>query len=215
MSSTEVREQKRGDSLLSIHSSSLFAGRFVDERRNSTLLLRKYNFVQSSGKKAKTCPYNVNKDCITEDINCLKADAQVDHFPDSKRRFHSARAVLLTYHSSSKVKSSQETLLKLRGSEYVAGSCDLDLKTKIREQSAKRRIDRIMKAEKEKEEQERLAAIEYQRKEEEKKKLRTLRSTTFAVMAMNVSAAGYNFKSFTDKKKWLAEKRMWTRQIVS
>ena len=52
-------------------------------------------------------------------------------------------------------------------------------------------------------------------KEEEKKKVRTLRSTTFAVMAMNVSAAGYNFKSFTDKKKWLAEKRMWTRQIVS
>lgn len=215
MSSTEVREQKRGDSLLKMHSSSLFAGRFVDERRNSTLLLRKYNFVQSSGKKAKTCPYNVNKDCIKEDMNCLRADAQVDRFPESKRRFHSARAVLLQYHSSSKVKSSQETLLKLRGSEYVAGSCDLDLKTKIREQSAKRRIDRIMKAEKEKEEQERLAAIEDQRKEEEKKKVRTLRSTTFAVMAMNVSAAGYNFKSFTDKKKWLAEKRMWTRQIVS
>ena len=215
MSSTEVREQKRGDSLLKIHSSSLFAGRFVDERRNSTLLLRKYYFVQSSGKKAKTCPCNLNKDCIKEDMNCLKADAQVNHFPDSEGRFHSARAVLLKYHSSSKVKSSQETLLKLRGSEYVAGSCDLDLKTKIREQSAKRRINRIMKAEKEKEEQERLAAIEDQRKEEEKKKVRTLRSTTFAVMAMNVSAAGYNFKSFTDKKKWLAEKRMWTRQIVS
>ena len=215
MSSTEVREQKRSDSLLKIHSFSSFAGRFVNERRNSTL--RKYNFVQSSGKKAKTCP-NLNKDCIKEDMNCPKADAQVDQFPDStdsKKRIQSARAVLLESHSSSKVKSSQESLLKLRGSEYVAGSCDLDLKTKIREQSAKRRINRIMKAEKEKEEQDRLAAIEDQRKGEEKKKVRTLRSTTFAVMAMNVSAAGYNFKSFTDKKKWLAEKRMWTRQIVS
>lgn len=212
MSSTEVGEQREGHSLLKRHSSSLFTRRFEDEKRNSSL--RGYNFVQSSGKKAETCP-SLNKDYIKEDMNCPKADAQVDNLTDSidsKRRIQPARAVLLKSHSSSKVKSSQETLLKLRGSEYVAGSCDLDLKTKIREQSAKRRINRIMK-----EEQERLAAIEDQRKRkgEEKKKVRTLRSTTFAVMAMNVSAAGYNFKSFTDKKKWLAEKRMWTRQIVS
>ena len=181
-------------------------------------------FLQSFGKTTIRYP-NLQEDDIKEDLADINvpmrssiedAEAHPTDSDDFKRRAQSAGPVLMRSPSSTKSTVACENLLQLRGSEYTGEPPDLDLTTKIRKQSAKRRIKRIMEAEKEKEEHERLAMEEKQkRKANEEKKTRTLRSATFAVMAVNVSAAGFSFKSFTEKKKWLAEKRKWTRQIVS
>ena len=114
---------------------------------------------------------------------------------------------------SSNTTAVYENLLALRGSQYTGVCSKVDVTARIREQSAKRRIRRIIEAEKEKTEKAQMAQ-EQREKDLEKKKRFTLRGTTFAVMAMTVSAAGFNFNSFTEKKRWLAEKRSWTRQIV-
>ena len=72
-----------------------------------------------------------------------------------------------------------------------------------------------MEAEKEKAEREKAEEELRLKEQEKKKKKKTFRGAALALMVTNVSAAGFNFKSFSEKKKWLAEKRLWTRQIVS
>lgn len=225
---SEARLQTRGNTLLVERQNfSCEAAKFMDScNKNRNSNLGRYDFLHSF-EKTNIRHTNVKADDIKpEDKICLNTATMdsaveapwqyVDSF-DSERRIQSTGSVLVRPSSTSKTTSSQENLLRLRGSKYTAGLCDIDLTVKIRKQSARRRINRILKAEKEKEEQERLAmeeAEQKRREEERRKRAPTLRSATFAVMAMNVSAAGYNFKSFTEKKKWLAEKRMWTRQIA-
>ena len=223
-------ERPRRDSALLVkrRSSSLDAARFTawyNSRRNSNL--RRDQFLQSFGKATIRYP-NLNDEDIMESVSYLnvpvvnsivEAETNLDDSYDFRRRTQSAGPVLVRPSSRTKIATAHENLLELRGSEYTGDEpADLDLTAKIRKQSARRRIKRIMEAEKEKEEQERIAMEEeaQKRKEKEKKKKKhTLRSATFAVMAMNVSASGFSFKSFTEKKKWLTEKRLWTKQIVS
>ena len=206
-------------------SCSLDAARFTawyNNRRNSNLW--RDQFLQSFGKTTIRYP-NLDEEDIKENTTYLnvpmmdsiaQAETPIDYSLEFKRRTQSAGPVLLRPSSRTKNAVAHEHLLELRGSEYTGDPPELDLKAKIRKQSAKRRIKRIMEAEKEKAEQERLAMEEEQKlKEKENKKRPRLRSATFAVMAMNVSAAGFSFKSFTEKKKWLAEKRLWTKQMVS
>lgn len=220
--SKEGQPPRRDSSLLAKRrSSSLDAARMVawyNNRSNSSMW--RDQFLQSFGKTTIRYP-NLQEDDIKEDLAHLnvpmrssieEAEAHPTDSDDFKRRAQSAGPVLMRSPSNARSTMACENLLQLRGSEYTGEPPDLDLTTKIRKQSAKRRIKRIMEAEKEKEERERLAMEE---NSEAEKKTRTLRSATFAVMAVNVSAAGFSFKSFTEKKKWLAEKREWTRQMVS
>lgn len=214
----------RGRSLLvRRRSSSLDAARFTawyNTRRNSNL--RRDQFLQSFGKTTIRYP-NLNEGDIMESMAYLNVPTMestaepetpltVDSY-DLKRRTKSAGPVLVRPSSSMEnAGATHENLLEIRGSEYYGNPrADLDLTAKIRQQSAKRRIRRMMEAEQEKAEQERLTVEE--KKANEKKKRRTLRGATLAVMAMNVSASG--FKSFAEKKKWLSEKRLRIKQIVS
>lgn len=226
---SKVERARRSSPLLAKRrSSSLDAARFTtwyNSRRNSNL--RRDQFLQSFGKATIRYP-NLNEEDIMESISYLnvpvmssivEAETNLDDSYDFRRRTQSTGPVLVRPNSRTKIATAHENLLELRGSEYTGDEpVDLDLRAKIRKQSARRRIKRIMEAEKEKEEQERIAMeqeAQKRREKEKKKKKLTLRSATFAVMAMNVSAAGFSFKSFTEKKKWLTEKRLWTKQIVS
>ena len=209
-------------------STSLDAARFTawyNSRRNSNL--RRDQFLQSFGKASIRYP-NLNDEDIMEtkahvatriDVSAFEAETLDGDVLDCRKRSQSAGPIL--HRPSSSMKSelnAHKNVLEIRGTEYTGDLPDLaDLTAKIRQQSAKRRIKRIMEADKEKAEQERLSREEEERRKAEalKTRRRTLKSATFAVMAMNVSAAGFNFKSFTEKKKWLAEKRSWTKQIVS
>ena len=203
-------------------STSLDAAKFTawyNQRRNSNL--RRDQFLASFGKTTIRYPNLNDEDIMPENIVPAtmdsSAEAETLDARDFRRRTQSAGPVLLRSSSSMKNGTVHENLLEIRGTEYTGDPPDLNLTAKIRRQSAKRRIKRIMETEKEKAEQERLALEDEERikAEEQKKKRRTLKSATFAVMALNVTAAGYSFKNFTEKKKWLAEKRLWTRQIVS
>ena len=209
-------------------STSLDAARFTawyNSRRNSNL--RRDQFLQSFGKASIRYP-NLNDEDIMEttahvatriDVSAFEAETLDGDVLDCRKRSKSAGPIL--HRPSSSMKSelnAHKNVLEIRGTEYTGDLPDLaDLTAKIRQQSAKRRIKRIMEADKEKAEQERLSREEEERRKAEalKTRRRTLKSASFAVMAMNVSAAGFNFKSFTEKKKWLAEKRSWTKQIVS
>lgn len=210
-------------------STSLDAARFTtwyNNRRNSSL--RRDQFLQSFGKASIRYP-NLNDEDIMEttahvatriDVSAFEAETLDGDVLDYRKRCQSAGPILHRP-SGSSMKcdlNAHKNVLEIRGTEYTGAPPDLAyLTAKIRQQSAKRRIKRIMEADREKAEQERLSREEEERQKTEalKKRRRTLKSTTFAVMAMNVSAAGFNFKSFTEKKKWLAEKRSWTKQIVS
>ncbi|KAJ7374066.1 hypothetical protein OS493_009397 [Desmophyllum pertusum] len=86
----------------------------------------------------------------------------------SLRRTASAGPVLVRPTSSMKGSTAPENLLELRGSEYTGEPLDCDLTAAIRKQSAKRRIKRIMEAEKERAEQERIE--EEQRLKEERRR---------------------------------------------
>lgn len=217
------KQARRGSSLLVRRRSSSFdAAKFMAyfvNRRNSNL--RRDHFLRSFGKTTLRYP-NLNEEDIMEDL-AVESTPLASPAGDTEmflndssafiRRTASAGPVLVRPTSSTK---GQENLLELRGSEYTGDQPDCDLTTSIRKQSAKRRIKRIMEAEKERAEMERVEKEERLKEEQEKlKKRRNLRSAALAVMATNVSAAGFNFKSFSEKKKWLAEKRLWTRQIVS
>lgn len=221
--SKETRPARRGSALLvKRRSTSLDAANFMAyyvNRRNSNL--RRDHFLRSFGKTTIRYP-NLEDEDIMEDLDAENAPLGYSEdevfYNDSSasfRRTASAGPVLVRPTSSMKGSTAHENLLELRGSEYTGEPLDSDLTAAIRKQSAKRRIKRIMEAEKERAEQERIEEEQRLKDEEKKKKRHTLRSATFAVMALNVSAAGFNFKSFTEKKKWLTEKRLWTRQIVS
>ena len=224
----EARQARRGSALLiKRRSSSLDAAKFMAyyvNRRNSNL--RRDHFLRSFGKTTLRYP-NLNEEDIMEDLNAENntlaypaADDAVETFLNDSyvflRRTTSAGPVLVRQASTRRC-TTPENLLELRGSEYTGGIPDGDLTATIRKQSAKRRVKRIMEAEKERAEREKLEEEEWlKEKEKDKQKRRhNLRSATFAVMATNVSCAGFNFKSFSEKKKWLTERRLWTRQIVS
>lgn len=223
------KEARRGSALLIRRRSTSFdAAKFMEyyvNRRNSNL--RRDHFLRSFGKTTIRYP-NLNEEDITEDLAVESTPLAYPAAEDPEmflndssaflRRTASAGPILVRPTSSTKVGTGPENLLELRGSEYTGDPPDCDLTASIRKQSAKRRIKRIMEAEKEKAEKERLEQEQRLKEEEEKQKLKkrhNLRSAAMAVIATNVSAAGFNFKSFTEKKKWLAEKRLWTRQLVS
>ena len=224
----EAREARKGSALLiRRRSSSLDAAKFMAyyvNRRNSNL--RRDHFLRSFGKATLRYP-NLDDEDIMEDMyaenNTLAYPAAEDTVETSLndsyaflRRTASAGPVLVRKASTRECTTS-ENLLELRGSEYSGDIPDCDLTAAIRKQSAKRRIKRIMEAEKERAEREKLEEeqrLTEQEKEKQKKRYK-LRSATFAVMAANVSCAGFNFKSFSEKKKWLTERRLWTKQIVS
>ena len=226
--SKEARQAWRGSALLiKRRSSSLDAAKFMAyyvNRRNSNF--RRDHFLRSFGKTTLRYP-NLNEEDIMEDLDAENntlaypaADDAVETFLNDSyellRRTTSAGPVLVRQ-ASTRGCTTPENLLQLRGSEYTGDIPDSDLTATIRKQSAKRRVKRIMEAEKERAEREKREE-EQRLKEKEKdkqKKRHNLRSATFAVMATNVSCAGFNFKSFSEKKKWLTEKRLWTRQIVS
>ena len=226
--SKEARQARRGSALLlRRRSSSLDAAEFMAyyvNRRNSNL--RRDHFLRSFGKTTLRYP-NLNDEDIMEDLDSENktlaypaADDAVETFVNDSyafsRRTASAGPVLVRK-GSARGCTTPENLLELRGSEYTGDHPDCDLTAAIRKQSARRRVKRIMEAEKERAEREKLEE-EHRLKEKERekqKKRRNLRSATFAVMATNVSCAGFNFKSFSEKKKWLTEKRLWTRHIVS
>lgn len=226
--SKEARQAWRGSALLiKRRSSSLDAAKFMAyyvNRRNSNI--RRDHFLRSFGKTTLRYP-NLNEEDIMEDLDAENntlaypaSDDAVEMFLNDSyallRRTNSAGPVLVRQ-ASTRVCTTPENLLELRGSEYTGDIPDGDLTATLRKQSAKRRVKRIMEAEKERAEREKLE--EEQRlkaKENDKQKRRhNLRSATFVVMATNVSCAGFNFKSFSEKKKWLTEKRLWTRQMVS
>ena len=228
---SKVERPRRSNALLvKRRSSSLDAARFTawyNRRRNSNV--RRDQFLQSFGKATIGYPNlypNLNDEDIMEHMSSrnvpvrmnsiVEAGTDLNDSYDFRRRTQFAGPVLIRSSSSTKMAKVHENLLELRGSEYTGDAPDLNLTAKIRNQSARRRIKRIMEAEKELEEQGGKAMEEEaaKRKEKEKKKTKTWRSATFAVMAMNVSAAGFSFKSFTEKKKWVTEKRLWTKQIV-
>lgn len=226
--SKEARQARRGSALLiRRRSSSLDAAKFMAyyvNRRNSNL--RRDHFLRSFGKTTLRYP-NLNEEDIMEDLDAennppaypAAEDVAETFLNDSYaflRRTASAGPALVR-HASTKGCTAPENLLELRGSKYTGDNPHCDLTAAIRKQSAKRRIKRIMEAEKERAEREKLEEEQrLKEKEKEKQKKRhNLRSATFAVMAANVSAAGFNFKSFSEKKKWLTERRLWTRQIVS
>ena len=224
-SSKEARQTQRGSALLiTRRSSSLDAAKFMAyyaNRRNSNL--RRDHFLRSFGKATLRYP-NLNEEDIMEDLyadnNQLPYPAAEDtaetFLHDSYAFLHrtaSARSVSVRQ-ASTRGCTTPENLLELRGSEYTGDVPDCDLMAAIRKQSAKRRVKRIMEAEKERAEREKLEEQRLKEKEIQKKR-HNLRSATFAVMATNISCAGFNFKSFAEKKKWLTEKRLWTRQIVS
>ena len=207
-------------------STSLDAAKFTawyNQRRNSNL--RRDQFLASFGKTTIRYPNLNDEDIMAENMFYLNvpvtmdssAEPETPNTSNFKRRTQSAGPVLLRSSSSMKSGTVHKNLLEIRGTEYTGDPTDLNLTAKIRKQSAKRRIKRIMETQKEKAEQERLALEEQERikVEAQKKKRRTLKSASFAVMVLNVSAAGFSFKNFTEKKKWLTEKRLWTRQIVS
>ena len=224
----EAKQARRGSALLiKRRSSSLDAAKFMAyyvNRRNSNL--RRDHFLRSFGKTTLRYP-NLNEEDIMEGLDAENntlaypaADDAVETFLNDSyaflRRTTSAGPVLVRQASTRRC-TTPENLLELRGSEYTGDIPDGDLTAMIRKQSAKRRVKRIMEAEKERAEREKLEEEErLKEKEKDKQKRRhNLRSATFAVMATNVSCAGFNFKSFSEKKKWLTEKRLWTRQIVS
>ena len=225
-SSKEAKGRRDSALLVKRRSTSLDAANFMQyyvNRRNSSL--RRDHFLRSFGKATIRYP-NLNDEDIEEDL--VPGNEALPFTEDTEtplndsvvsflRRTASAGPVLGRPASSTKVRSSTpvESLLELRGSAYTGEAPDCDLTTKIRKQSAKRRIKRIMEAEKEKAEKERLEEEQRMREEQQKKKKKTFRGAALALMATNVSASGFNFKSFSEKKKWLAEKRLWTRQIVS
>lgn len=227
--SKETRQAQRGSALLlRRRSSSLDAAKFMAyyvNRRNSNL--RRDHFLRSFGKTTLRYP-NLKEEDIMEDLDAENntlaypaADDAVETFLNDSaysflRRTASAGPVLVRQ-ASARGCTTPENLLELRGSEYTGDNPDCDLTAAIRKQSVKRRVKRIMEAEKERAEREKLEEEQrLKEKEREKQKKRyNLRSATFAVMATNVSCAGFNFKSFSEKKKWLTEKRLWTRQIVS
>jgi len=103
-------------------------------------------------------------------------------------------------------------ILKVRGKEYNAENeedISESIKEKIRSQSAKRRIRRIMLADKEKAE---TAAKMLDRKADQKKR-RTFKGTTFSLLALKATTG--TFDMFMEKKKWLTETRIRKKQIVS
>jgi len=225
----EARQARRGSALLlRRRSSSLDAAKFMAyyvNRRNSNL--RRDHFLRSFGNTTLRYP-NLNEEDIMEDLNVenktairypAAEDAGETILNDSYvflRRAASAGPVLMRQ-ASVRGYTTPENLLELRGSEYTGNNPDWDPTAAIRKQSAKRRVKRIMEAEKERAEREKFEEEQRskEKEREKEKKRRNLRSATFAVMATNVSCAGFNFKSFSEKKKWLTEKRLWTRQIVS
>ena len=226
--SKEARQARRGSALLiKRRSSSLDAAKFMAyyvNRRNSNL--RRDHFLRSFGKTTLRYP-NLSEEDIMEDRDAenntlaysATDDAAETFLNDSYaflRRTASTGPVLVRQ-ASARGCTTPDNLLELRGSEYTGDNQDCDLTAEIRKQSAKRRVKRIMEAEKERAEREKLEEEQrLKEKEKEKQKKRhNLRSATFAIMATNVSCAGFNFKSFSEKKKWLTEKRLWTRQIVS
>lgn len=225
------KDARRGGALLVRRRSTSFdAARFMEyyvNRRNSNV--RRDHFLRSFGKTTIRYP-NLDEDDIMEDLAVESTPSPLAYpaFEDPEmflndssaflRRTASAGPVLVRPTSSTKCGTGPENLLEVRGSEYTGDPPDCDLTASIRKQSAKRRIKRIMEAEKDKAEKERLEQEQRLKEEEEKEKMkkrRNLRGVAMAVIATNVSAAGFNFKSFTEKKKWLAEKRLWTRQLVS
>lgn len=226
--SKEARQAWRGSALLiKRRSSSLDAAKFMAynvNRRNSNI--RRDHFLRSFGKTTLRYP-NLNEEDIMEDLDAENntlaypaSDDAVEMFLNDSYAFlprtNSAGPVQVRQASTRRC-TTPENLLELRGSEYTGDISDSDLKATIRKQSAKRRVKRIMEAEKERADREKLEEEQrLKEKENDKHKRRhNLRSATFAVMATNVSCAGFNFKSFSEKKKWLTEKRLWTRQMVS
>lgn len=104
-----------------------------------------------------------------------------------------------------------EDILDIRGTKF-SGDIDsvVDIKERIRSQSAKRRIRRIMQADKEKAEKER----ELVRLNEDRKyKRRTLKGATLALLTIKATTG--TFDLFLEKKKWLAERRKRRGLIVS
>ena len=224
--SKEAKARRGSVLLVKRRSVSLDAANFMAyyvNRRNSSL--RRDHFLRSFGKTTLRYP-NLNDEDIEGDV--FNGKAAPPYIEDREtplnesvksflRRTASASPVLVRPASSKKPCSSTpvKNLLELRGSAYNGEPSCSDLTAKIRKQSAKRRIKRIMEAEKEKAEREKAEEELRLKEQEKKKKKKTFRGAALALMVTNVSAAGFNFKSFSEKKKWLADKRLWTRQIVS
>ncbi|XP_027054220.1 uncharacterized protein LOC113681325 isoform X3 [Pocillopora damicornis] len=224
--SKEAKARRGSALLVKRRSVSLDAANFMAyyvNRRNSSL--RRDHFLRSFGKTTLRYP-NLNDEDIEGDV--FNGKAAPPYIEDREtplnesvksflRRTASASPVLVRPASSKKPCSSTpvKNLLELRGSTYNGEPSCSDLTAKIRKQSAKRRIKRIMEAEKEKAEREKAEEELRLKEQEKKKKKKTFRGAALALMVTNVSAAGFNFKSFSEKKKWLAEKRLWTRQIAS
>lgn len=100
-------------------------------------------------------------------------------------------------------------ILQDRGNDYTADDGDIreSLKEKIRSQSAKRRIRRIMLADKEK------AEAEVRERKNDQKKKRTLKGTTISLLALKATTG--TFDMFMEKKKWLTDTRMRKKKLVS
>ena len=131
-----------------------------------------------------------------------------DVYTPLKRRAFSAGPVLRT--GSQTQDFSIQNLLDIRGSEYSGYAVDLDIKARLRKQSAKRRIRRITEADRLRQEKEEKEEEEKVTKEEPKKRF-TFRGATLAVMMMR----GPGSDSVQERKKMLAAKRLASKKIVS
>lgn len=130
--------------------------------------------------------------------------------PASKPRAVSAGPVLHVRSFKSQAEDMCfKDILDIRGTEYTGNAADIDIKARLRKQSAKRRIRRITEADEERERQEEKKEKDLEK--EKSKKRFTFRGATLAVMMLK----GPGIDNIQEKKKLLAAKRNASKRIVS